>query len=167
LLAKFILYLGTIEPRKNINSVIEAFENLLDQNKGLSKYKLVLAGGKGWKTRQIFKAVKESNYKSDIIFLDYAWYIESTKTKQKFALPLVNFNLVNFNAEMESFYKDICSGFRRPSSPGPANEFAGVQCNIILPVYRKDFGRGAGSPLLAKGRGRRLAVPWDGRAAQV
>lgn len=48
-----------------------------------------------------------SSISSDyIIFLDYAWYIESTKTKQKFALPMVNFNLVNFNADMESFYKD-------------------------------------------------------------
>jgi glycosyltransferase involved in cell wall biosynthesis len=41
---KFILYLGNIEPRKNIKSLIEAYKTLQKNNSSLEKYKLVLAG---------------------------------------------------------------------------------------------------------------------------
>lgn len=41
---KFILYLGNIEPRKNISAIIAAYEYLSMKNPGLAKYKLVLAG---------------------------------------------------------------------------------------------------------------------------
>lgn len=42
----FILFVGTIEPRKNLRLLVEAFEQML-RNTSLSP-KLVLAGGKGW-----------------------------------------------------------------------------------------------------------------------
>src|SRR5215218_10426100 len=42
----FVLYVGTIEPRKNLRRLIEAFEQLL-RDTSLSP-KLVIAGGKGW-----------------------------------------------------------------------------------------------------------------------
>lgn len=41
---KFILYLGNIEPRKNIRSIIAAYEKMVSENPKLSKHKLVLAG---------------------------------------------------------------------------------------------------------------------------
>jgi glycosyltransferase involved in cell wall biosynthesis len=68
---KFILYLGTLEPRKNIEGLIKAYEKLHANNKDLRDYKLVLAGGKGWKSKNIFEAQKKSPYKDDIIFLGY------------------------------------------------------------------------------------------------
>jgi glycosyltransferase involved in cell wall biosynthesis len=42
----FVLYVGTIEPRKNLRRLVEAFERLL-RSTSLSP-KLVIAGGKGW-----------------------------------------------------------------------------------------------------------------------
>jgi len=42
----FILFVGTIEPRKNLRKLVEAFEQML-RNTSLSP-KLVIAGGKGW-----------------------------------------------------------------------------------------------------------------------
>jgi len=42
----FILFVGTIEPRKNLRRLIEAFDQML-RNTSLSP-KLVIAGGKGW-----------------------------------------------------------------------------------------------------------------------
>jgi glycosyltransferase involved in cell wall biosynthesis len=68
---KFILYLGTLEPRKNIEGLIKAYEKLRNNNKKLRDYKLVLAGGNGWKSKNIFEAQKKSPYKDDIIFLGY------------------------------------------------------------------------------------------------
>ncbi|MDI6778166.1 MAG: glycosyltransferase family 1 protein [Patescibacteria group bacterium] len=41
---KFVLYLGNIEPRKNVRSLIEAHKKLQKNNPKLEKYKLVLAG---------------------------------------------------------------------------------------------------------------------------
>ncbi|HCP08845.1 MAG TPA: hypothetical protein DIT25_03555 [Candidatus Moranbacteria bacterium] len=42
---KFILYIGTLQPRKNIPNLIRAYSDLPDEIK--SAFKLVLAGGKG------------------------------------------------------------------------------------------------------------------------
>ena len=42
----FILFVGTIEPRKNLRRLVEAFDQML-RNTSLSP-KLVIAGGKGW-----------------------------------------------------------------------------------------------------------------------
>lgn len=66
---KFILYLGTIEPRKNIVGLIRAYNNLKKvERTRLGEYKLVIAGSKGWKSKQIFSEIKKSPFKQDIIF---------------------------------------------------------------------------------------------------
>lgn len=66
----FILFLGTIEPRKNISGLIEAFELL--KNRGASReLKLVIAGGNGWKFGPVISAYGKSKYKDDIIFLGF------------------------------------------------------------------------------------------------
>jgi glycosyltransferase involved in cell wall biosynthesis len=65
----FVLFLGTIEPRKNIEGLIEAFE-IVKKTK-FSDLQLVLAGGKGWKTKSVYQAASHSPYSKDIIFLDY------------------------------------------------------------------------------------------------
>jgi glycosyltransferase involved in cell wall biosynthesis len=41
---KFIFFLGNIEPRKNISSIITAYKNIISENPKMSEYKLVLAG---------------------------------------------------------------------------------------------------------------------------
>lgn len=67
----FILYLGTIEPRKNIISIIKAYNKFRDGRSEMSDIRLVLAGGKGWKTKKIYKERNNSKYKNDIIFTGY------------------------------------------------------------------------------------------------
>ncbi len=69
---KYILYLGTLEPRKNIIGLIKAFEKLKTNSKiQNSKFKLVIAGSKGWLYEDIFKAVKNSPAKNNIIFTGF------------------------------------------------------------------------------------------------
>ncbi|MEA1963362.1 MAG: glycosyltransferase family 1 protein, partial [Patescibacteria group bacterium] len=68
---KFILYLGTIEPRKNIENTIKAFEVFLEKNPKETDYKLVIAGGSGWKNKNIFKTWKNSAQKNNIKFIGY------------------------------------------------------------------------------------------------
>ena len=66
----YILYLGTIEPRKNIENLIEAFEKFKSLNKD-SELKLVIAGKMGWKTEQIKKKLESSAVKDDIVLPGY------------------------------------------------------------------------------------------------
>ena len=68
---KFILYLGTIEPRKNIENIIKAFEFFLEKNPKEADCKLVIAGGSGWRNKNIFKTWKNSLQKNNIKFIGY------------------------------------------------------------------------------------------------
>lgn len=68
---RFILYLGTIEPRKNIIGLIKAYNNLRAKGEKFKDLKLVLAGGCGWKNSQIYAEWKKSVFQADIKFLGY------------------------------------------------------------------------------------------------
>ncbi|MCX6739975.1 MAG: glycosyltransferase family 1 protein [Candidatus Parcubacteria bacterium] len=67
---KFILYLGTIEPRKNIIGIIEAFNSYQAKN-NRTDLNLVIAGAQGWKNNNVYKAAQNSPYNSQIIFTGY------------------------------------------------------------------------------------------------
>ncbi|KPU43695.1 spore coat protein SA [Oxobacter pfennigii] len=65
----YILFVGTMEPRKNISRLIEAFEIIYSHNKDIS---LVLLGGKGWLYKEIFNKIEYSKAKSNIRYIGYA-----------------------------------------------------------------------------------------------
>ncbi len=65
---QFILYFGTIEPRKNIVSIIKAYEQLRATNKN-TKHQLIIAGARGWKGEEIYGAAVNAKYKEDIVIL--------------------------------------------------------------------------------------------------
>lgn len=67
---KFILYFGTLEPRKNIETLILAYNNILKKNKEF-EYNLVIAGGKGWLFRNIFELIKKLNLQNRVEILGY------------------------------------------------------------------------------------------------
>ena len=69
---KFILYFGTIEPRKNIKGIIKAFELLKTYNlKELETHKLIIAGSPGWLCGDIYRTAKKSKNAKDIIFTGF------------------------------------------------------------------------------------------------
>ncbi|MEA2097548.1 MAG: glycosyltransferase family 1 protein [Patescibacteria group bacterium] len=69
---KYILYLGTLEPRKNIIGLIKAFEILNTKYRILNtECHLVIAGSKGWLYKDIFKTVQNSPEKDNIIFTGF------------------------------------------------------------------------------------------------
>lgn len=61
----FIFFLSTIEPRKNVENLIKAFDYIKEKN--ASKLKLVLAGKFGWKYENVIRLYNQSKYKEDII----------------------------------------------------------------------------------------------------
>ncbi|HWZ19843.1 MAG TPA: glycosyltransferase family 1 protein [Ktedonobacteraceae bacterium] len=62
----YLLYLGTLEPRKNITTLIEAFAKL--RKIYGREEKLVLAGGKGWLFDSIFQRVQELGLEEEVLF---------------------------------------------------------------------------------------------------
>jgi glycosyltransferase involved in cell wall biosynthesis len=66
---EYFLYLGTIEPRKNIERLIRAYAALYQQKKDIPK--LILAGKKGWLYDEIFNTVGELKLHNKVEFLGY------------------------------------------------------------------------------------------------
>lgn len=64
----FILTVGTIEPRKNLVTLIKAFE--IAKKRGIP-HKLVIVGKKGWLWKDIIKRIERSSYLRDIVMTDY------------------------------------------------------------------------------------------------
>lgn len=64
---RYIFYWGTLQPRKNISKLIEAFSKLKNKN-----YKLVISGKKGWLYEQIFELAKKHNIDNRINFIGFA-----------------------------------------------------------------------------------------------
>lgn len=65
----YILYVGTIEPRKNVKGLIQAYKVIQSQHNITQR--LVIAGMKGWMYQEVFDLVKELNLSSDITFTGY------------------------------------------------------------------------------------------------
>jgi glycosyltransferase involved in cell wall biosynthesis len=77
---RFILCVGTLEPRKNHTRLVEAFARIYD-----GKSKLVLVGGKGWLYNELFAKVEALGLNEAVIFQGYAmnkdlplWYNAAT-----------------------------------------------------------------------------------------
>jgi glycosyltransferase involved in cell wall biosynthesis len=62
----YILFVGTLQPRKNIAKLIEAFAEI--KNK---KIKLVVVGKKGWLWEEIMQAPEKYGVKERVKFLDF------------------------------------------------------------------------------------------------
>lgn len=93
---RFILYMGTLEPRKNLITLVRAFARLQD-----SALHLVLAGAKGWNYEALFAEVERLGLHDRVHFPGYVptatqalWYNAATmlaylSNYEGFGLPVV------------------------------------------------------------------------------
>ena len=65
----FILFLGTLEPRKNVDGLIRAYARWRERDPAAPP--LILAGGQGWYYTEIFKLVETLNLTDCIYFPGY------------------------------------------------------------------------------------------------
>lgn len=65
----YFLYLGTIEPRKNLTRLLKAYGKLAKTN--LDVPQLVLAGGKGWLCDEIYLTAEQLQLGNKILFTGY------------------------------------------------------------------------------------------------
>jgi glycosyltransferase involved in cell wall biosynthesis len=66
---KVILYVGTLQPRKNVDLIIKAYSKLRKENK--IEHQLVIAGRKGWMVRELDSLIDDLNLKEDVLFTGY------------------------------------------------------------------------------------------------
>src|SRR5437868_3454187 len=67
----YILSLCSIQPRKNLIRLIEAYSLLRKSSADLRLPQLVLAGKRGWRDNEIFRAAQRESVAGDIVFTGY------------------------------------------------------------------------------------------------
>lgn len=80
----FVLYIGTLEPRKNVEGLIAAWERM-EHN-----VPLVIAGKPGWKYKSIFKKAQQSPRRRSVQFLGFVDEVDKPyvlKLARVFAFP--------------------------------------------------------------------------------
>lgn len=115
---KYFLFVSTIEPRKNLLTLIKAFEKYIDKTK--SDFKLVLVGKKGWKCKKIFSAIENSPYRNQIILPGYVsdeekgWLYENAacfvfpSLYEGFGIPILEamaYDVLTITANNSSLYE--------------------------------------------------------------
>lgn len=64
---KFILFVGSLEPRKNLSGLLQAFGQL--KERWGKEFKLVLAGLQGWENKNIWEQIQQLG--DDVLYLGY------------------------------------------------------------------------------------------------
>ncbi len=99
---RFILHVGTLEPRKNLKRLIEAYGMLVKDNANTGEVALVLAGRKGWLFEPILEAARRINKgRGKVVFVDYVHDKE---------LPLL------YNSAVVFAYPSLYEGFGMPAA---------------------------------------------------
>jgi len=109
---RIVLYVGVLEPRKNLPALVRAFKGLVDR--GLP-HALVLVGRKGWMYGDLFRTVEELGLSGRVIFTGYV---------PEGDLPLL------YNAADLFVYPSIYEGFGLPVLEAMASGVPVVTSNV-------------------------------------
>jgi glycosyltransferase involved in cell wall biosynthesis len=131
---KYIIYLGTLQKRKNIVRLIEAYAQLRDERH--IEHQLVIAGKRGWLYEDIFETVKQLQLKSNVVFTDYmpvATAAALYSGSEAYILPSLyeGFGMPVIEAM-------ACGAPVIVSSAPPLPEIAGSAAEVIVDPYRPD-----------------------------
>lgn len=72
---KFVLFISTLQPRKNLEGLIDAVKTLRNEEQALFDYKLVIVGKPGWKFEKILKKIEENR--------DFVVYLNHVSDQEK------------------------------------------------------------------------------------
>ena len=78
---RFVLYVGTLEPRKNLTTLLEAYATVVQRH----NVPLIVGGGKGWLYDAVFQRLEELGLREQVRFVGYIeeeelplWYAAAT-----------------------------------------------------------------------------------------
>jgi glycosyltransferase involved in cell wall biosynthesis len=66
----YLIHIGTLQPRKNLGRLVEAFARVRQEEPGL-EHQLVLVGMRGWQDESLFETVRRLRLESDVTWLDH------------------------------------------------------------------------------------------------
>ena len=167
----YILYLGTIEPRKNINRLMQAYERMSRELEHPPM--LVLAGGKGWKAEETYR-LAENTLPGQIVFTGYISAAEKHLLYQHAAL-------FAFPSLYEGFGIPVLEAMRHGTPVVCANasslpEVAGECARLVDPMDVGDIASGLlelytdparAQTLAESGRIRAEHFSWDRSAEKL
>ena len=172
---RFFLYLGTLEPRKNLETLLTAYADWRKQaSPSDGDIKLVIAGGKGWFYESIFSQTTALNLREHVF---YPGYVPDEE------LPMW------YKAALGLFYPSLFEGFGLPvleamacgtpvvcSDIAALREVAGDAVLLLPPTdvdaWTAGFAMMAGQPnlqaeLSARGRIRSERFTWTAAASKT
>ena len=158
---KFILYVGTIEPRKNLTRLIRAFALL--RKAGLPQH-LIIGGGKGWMYDQVFAVVQEEGLQDSVHFPgfiaqeDLAWWYNAAEVfvypslYEGFGIPPLEAMACGTPVVVSntSSLPEVVGDAGERVNPESVAEIAEAMRQLILQPDRREARRAAG---LARARG--------------
>lgn len=150
---KFLLFLGTLQPRKNISRLIEAF-SILDTGK------LVIVGKKGWMYQQIFQKVKNLKLEKDVIFTGFAPDQDIPalyRASQAFVLPSLyeGFGIPVIEAQACGALTVVSNLSSLPEIAGPASVY--IDDPLSVPQIAESLRTAFSMPKKERVRRRQLA----------
>jgi len=100
---KYFICIGSLNPRKNIQRVVQAFN--LFKKETSENFKLLIVGAKAWKTNILFEEINTSKYKEDII-------VEGHLEPHKLSLLLASAEALVFPSLFEGFGLPIVEAYQ-------------------------------------------------------
>jgi glycosyltransferase involved in cell wall biosynthesis len=76
---RYVLFVGTIEPRKNVEGLMRAFVALQEKNPVLADVALVLAGQEGYHSEQVMQTLMALKTKRSIRYIGYVTHNEKVE----------------------------------------------------------------------------------------
>lgn len=119
---KFILFIGSVEPRKNVSGLLEAYALLSEELR--AEYALVLAGGQGWDSKETIARAKQLQAEGHNIIL--SGYVDEPTRAALYAQAAV--------VAVPSFYE----GFGMPILEAMSYGVPVIASN--LPVFKEVAG---------------------------
>jgi glycosyltransferase involved in cell wall biosynthesis len=170
---RYILFLGTIEPRKNIPTLVKAYRAMVDKYPGLKNVELVIAGAVGWKCNEIIDEIRKTQCEGYAITLrgrvseEEKWQLLSSASCLAMPSFYEGFGMQTLEA-MAAGAPVICSNASSlPEAVGeagllldPAN-VAAWSAGLAEVLNNKKFA----DELKAKGLARANEMSWDKAAA--
>ena len=160
----YVAFVGTLEPRKDVPTLIRAFDRVAGSRKGLS---LVLAGGRGWGIRAVEAAAEAAVHGHRVRMAGYV------SEEQKAAL-LRGAAAVAYPSWEEGFglpaVEAMAAGTPVVASPMPSTGGAGLEVDptdvdaIAAALVTAAADERARADLSAAGRERAAALTWEATA---
>lgn len=168
----YILYVGTIEPRKNLLRLLRAFDRLKKEI-GIP-HQLVLAGGNGWKSQEIYETAERVSKDNDVIFTGYLSGTEKNALYQNaavFVFPSLyeGFGMPPLEAMAFGCPVVVADSASLPEVVGKAGILVDPldELSIAEGIWRVLDDRDYRTQLIAKGYAQTKTYTWEASAKQL